>query len=85
MYQGIYDINEYHFDTNTKEDLGFTIYAREEKTALAIIKILNDRYKDLPPYVPSKRHYCKHIKTNTPPYELEQEQAKCISTFKRRW
>lgn len=81
MYQGDYFINEYHFEC--KGEIGMVVLARTEETALNIIKILNDRYLDRLPYTPKRHKFVKHITTNIPPYELEQEQAECIKKWKR--
>lgn len=56
-----------------KHKLNFCIYAREQETADKIISIVNEKnifyFKK-----PLLRRFKRRYETETPPYELEQEQ-----------
>lgn len=68
-----FEINEYRYHL-VGSNLTCVVWARKQETADKIIAISNtDTIPDLI-WIPKRIGFCKKIRTDIPPYELEQEQ-----------
>lgn len=77
----MFTINKYKYvDINTRNK--FEIYSRTLEFADELVNKIN--MYTVFKLRPAKRSFLKHMMTDIPPYEIEQEQLKTIESWKKK-